>query len=46
MDEHAEAMIKVPMIRLMAACLTGLHIEPHGPIATEAARSEDLDDNK
>jgi transposase len=43
--EHAEAMIKVAMIRLMAARLTGRHIEPHGPIETEAARrlAEDLD---
>lgn len=46
--EHAEAMIKVAMIRLMAARLTGRHIEPHGPIETEAARrlAEDLDNNK
>ena len=45
--EHAEAMIKVAMIRLMAARLTGHHIEPHGPIETEAARrlAEDLDNN-
>jgi transposase len=35
---HAEAMIKVAMIRLMAARLTGEDIEPHGPIETEAAR--------
>jgi hypothetical protein len=43
--EHAEAMIKVAMIRLMAARLTGRHIEPHGPIETEAARrlADDLD---
>lgn len=46
--EHAEAMIKVAMIRLMAARLTGRHIEPHGPIETEAARrlAEDLDNDK
>jgi transposase len=45
--EHAEAMIKVAMIRLMAARLTGHHIEPHGPIETEAARrlAEDLEKN-
>jgi transposase len=43
--EHAEAMIKVAMIRLMAARLTGRTITPHGPIETEAARrlAEDLD---
>ncbi|WP_203232773.1 IS5 family transposase [Streptantibioticus cattleyicolor] len=35
---HAEAMIKVAMIRLMAARLAGEEIEPHGPIETEAAR--------
>lgn len=35
---HAEAMIKVAMIRLMAARLAGEDIEPHGPIETEAAR--------
>lgn len=41
---HAEAMIKVAMIRLMAARLAGEDIEPHGPIETEAARrlTEDL----
>jgi transposase len=46
--EHAEAMIKVAMIRLMAARLTGRSITPHGPIETEAARrlAEDLDGNK
>ncbi len=46
--EHAEAMIKVAMIRLMAARLTGRHIEPHGPIETEAARrlAEDLDEQR
>ena len=43
--EHAEAMIKVAMIRLMAARLTGRSVTPHGPIETEAARrlAEDLD---
>ncbi len=35
---HAEAMIKVAMIRLMAARLAGEEIEPRGPIETEAAR--------
>lgn len=35
---HAEAMIKVAMIRLMAARLAGEEIEPKGPIETEAAR--------
>ncbi len=46
--EHAEAMIKVAMIRLMPARLTGRHIEPHGPIENEAARrlAEDLDADK
>jgi transposase len=46
--EHAEAMIKVAMIRLMAARLTGRSITPLGPIETEAARrlAEDLDDGK
>lgn len=41
---HAEAMIKVAMIRLMAARLAGEDIEPHGAIETEAARrlTEDL----
>ncbi|GGL51725.1 hypothetical protein GCM10014719_61370 [Planomonospora parontospora subsp. antibiotica] len=41
---HAEAMIKVAMIRLMAARLAGEEVEPHGPIETEAARrlAEDL----
>lgn len=41
---HAEAMIKVAMIRLMAARLAGEDIEPHGPIETEAARrlAEDI----
>ena len=43
---HAEAMVKVAMIRLMAARLAGEHIDPHGPIETEAARrlAEDLKD--
>lgn len=41
---HAEAMIDVAMIRLMAARLAGEDIEPQGPIETEAARrlAEDL----
>jgi len=45
---HAEAMIDVAMIRLMAARLAGEDIEPHGPIETEAARrlAEDLNDKK
>lgn len=33
---HAEAMIKVAMIRLMAPRLAGEDVEPHGPIETEA----------
>ncbi len=46
--EHAEAMIKVAMIRLMAARPTGRTIAPQGPVETEAARrlAEDLDDGK
>jgi hypothetical protein len=45
---EACATIEVAMIRLMAARLTGRHIEPHGPMETEAARrlAEDLDDEK
>lgn len=45
---HAEAMIDVAMIRLMAARLAGEDIEPQGPIETEAARrlAEDLKDKK
>ena len=41
---HAEAMIDVAMIRLMAARFAGEDIEPEGPIETEAARrlAEDL----
>ncbi|OZM69864.1 IS5/IS1182 family transposase, partial [Amycolatopsis antarctica] len=35
---HAEAMIQVAMIRLMAARLAGENVEPHGPIETEAAQ--------
>ncbi|MFG2041612.1 IS5 family transposase [Dactylosporangium sp. NPDC048998] len=35
---HAEAMIKVAMIRLMAARLAGEDVKPQGPIETEAAR--------
>lgn len=43
---HAEAMIQVAMIRLMAARLAGEDLDPHGPIETEAARrlAEDLKD--
>jgi transposase len=43
---HAEAMIKVAMIRLMAARLAGEDIDPQGPIETEAARrlADDLKD--
>jgi transposase len=43
---HAEAMIQVAMIRLMAARLAGEDIEPRGPIETEAARriADDLKD--
>ncbi len=46
--EHAEAMIKVAMIRLMAARLTGRSIEPQGPVETEAARrlAEGLDEQR
>ncbi len=36
--EHAEAMIKIAMIRLMAARLAGEDITPEGPIEHEAAR--------
>jgi transposase len=36
--EHAEAMIKVAMIRLMAARLAGEDYQPQGPIEHEAAR--------
>ena len=45
---HAEAMIKVAMIRLMAARLAGEDVEPHGPIETEAARrlADDLKTNE
>jgi transposase len=41
---HAEAMIDVAMIRLLAARLAGEDVEPQGPIETEAARriAEDL----
>lgn len=43
---HAEAMIQIAMIRLMAARLAGEDIEPHGPIETEAAQrlADDLSD--
>lgn len=42
---HAEAMIQVAMIKLMAARLAGEDIEPHGPVEAEAARrlADDLD---
>jgi len=45
---HAEAMIDVAMIRLMAARLAGEDIEPQGPIETEAARrlAEDLNQDQ
>lgn len=44
---HAEAMIQVAMIRLMAARLAGEDIEPHGPIESEAAqRLADDSNNK
>jgi transposase len=36
--EHAEAMIKIAMIRLMAARLAGEDYQPQGPIEGEAAR--------
>jgi len=41
---HAEAVIGVAMIRLMAARLAGGDVEPSGPVETEAARrlAEDL----
>jgi transposase len=43
---HAEAMIDVAMIRLMAARLAGEDVQPQGPIETEAARrlAEDLNE--
>ncbi|WP_222262788.1 IS5 family transposase [Modestobacter marinus] len=45
---HAEAMIDVAMIRLMAARLAGEDVQPSGPIETEAARrlAEDLNQNE
>ncbi|MGY1761628.1 IS5 family transposase [Geodermatophilus sp. SYSU D00779] len=45
---HAEAMIDVAMIRLMAARLAGEDVEPQGPIETEAARrlAEDLNEDR
>ena len=45
---HAQAMIDVAMIRLMAARLAGEDVEPQGPIETEAARrlAEDLNHNR
>lgn len=42
--EHAEAMIKIAMIRIMAARLAGEPIRPVGPIETEAARRLDHND--
>jgi hypothetical protein len=36
--EQAEAMIKIAMIRLMAARLAGEDYQPQGPIEREAAR--------
>lgn len=39
-------MIKVAMIRLMAAQPTGEDVEPHCPIETEATRRLDLDLNQ
>jgi transposase len=44
---HAEAMIDVAMIRLMAARLAGEDVEPQGPIEAEAARrlAEDLSED-
>jgi transposase len=46
--DHAEAMIDVAMIRLLAAQLAGEDVEPHAPIETEAARriAEDLNENQ
>ena len=46
--QHAEAMIQVAMIRLMAARLAGEHITPNSAIDKEAARrlAEDLSDPK
>jgi transposase len=45
---HAETMIDVAMIRLMAARLAGEEVAPSGPIETEAARrlAEDLNENE
>ena len=45
---HAEAMIDVAMIRLMAARLAGEDVEPEGPIETEAARrlANDLNEGR
>ncbi|MGH3781114.1 MAG: IS5 family transposase [Pseudonocardiaceae bacterium] len=42
---HAEAMIQIAMIRLMGARLAGEHIEPCGPIETEAAKRPAVDLN-
>jgi transposase len=44
--EHAEAMIKVAMIRLMAARLAGEDYQPQGPIEREAARRLDEQDQQ
>jgi hypothetical protein len=41
--EHAEAMIKIAMIRLMAARLAGESYQPSGPIEEEAARRLNTD---
>ncbi len=45
---HAEAMIDVAMIRLMAARLAGEDVEPEGPIEIEAARrlADDLNEDQ
>lgn len=45
---HAEAMIDMAMIRLMAARLAGEAVDPQGPIETEAARrlAEDLNEDE
>jgi transposase len=45
---HAEAMIQVAMIKLMAARLAGEDVDPQGPIQAEAARriEEDLQQHR
>jgi transposase len=43
---HAEAMIQVAMIRLMAARLAGEDVQPQGPVETEAARRLNDDSDK